>query len=458
MPKKKSHITFKDQFCGCGGSSQAVRRLSEKNNSGLQVEWALNHWPLAIRTHNTNFQNTKHDCANISSTNPRRYSSTDFLITSPECTEQTKANGRAKPKKQMDMFATKPEDPAMEKSRATMWDVPRFAEYHRYNYIIVENVWEAQKWINFENWLRVMHTLGYNHKIVHFNSMFAFPTPQSRDRIYIHFWKKGNPAPNLEYTPLANCPKCGKEVNAVQSWKKKDVRRGVYGKRGQYLYCCPHDGSVVYPYYYAALNAIDWDDIGTKIGDRKKPLAPNTLKRIKIGKKKLEGHPFFIQAEHSQNFQNIRSILDVFPTQATRQTLGFVFPCIIENKGTSFGRSSTLPIGTLTTHSYHGILIPDNFNSFISYYYGGSNVSSHVFDPVNTFTTVQGSALIRPASQDINEWHYRMIKPNEGKRIMNFDDDYVIHGNSKEQFIQLGNAVTPAAMEWQIERAIQTLN
>jgi DNA (cytosine-5)-methyltransferase 1 len=61
-----------------------------------------------------------------------------------------------------------------------MWDVPRFAEYHNYNLIIVENVVDARKWVMFEAWIHAMDALGYNHKSVYLNSMFCHPTPQSR--------------------------------------------------------------------------------------------------------------------------------------------------------------------------------------------------------------------------------------------------------------------------------------
>lgn len=460
MPKKNSYITFKDQFCGAGGSSQAVRRISNKSeqNAGCKVKVAINHWPVAVDTHISNFPETDHDCADMSNCDPRRYQSTDFLLTSPSCTAQGYASGKKKPTTQNSLFDNQLEDAAAERSRATMWDVPRFAEYHNYNYIIVENVWQARTWICFEDWLRAMHTLGYNHKCIYFNSMFAYPTPQSRDRMYIHFWKKGNKAPNLEYHPKAFCKECGNDIDAVQTWKMSLKKYGVYGQRGQYVYCCPKHSNVVNPYYYAALNVIDFTDVGKRIGDRKKPLVEKTMRRITVGKQKLNDHPFFIQAEHSKQLQNIKSLLDVFPTQATRQTLGFAFPAIIENKGQSTGRCSTEAFRTLTTKTSHGILTPDTFKSFISYYYGGSDVSSSIVDPVNTFTTVQGAALIKAASDNINDWYYRMIKVSEGKKIMNFDDTYIIKGTSKEQFIQLGNAVTPSAMEWQIERALDTFN
>ncbi|MBL7859520.1 MAG: hypothetical protein JNJ65_00065 [Cyclobacteriaceae bacterium] len=50
---------------------------------------------------------------------------------------------------------------AQKRSRATMWDVPRFAEYHSYEIIIVENVVDARYWVQRGAWLLAMHLLGY---------------------------------------------------------------------------------------------------------------------------------------------------------------------------------------------------------------------------------------------------------------------------------------------------------
>src|SRR4051812_7001158 len=160
---------------------------------------AMNHWDLAVETHNTNFPDTDHDCCDISASDPRRYPSTDILITSPECTTHSPAGGnRRRSTSQSDLFTAAVTDPTVERSRATMWDVPRFAEYHRYRRIIVENVVEVLRWELFDVWLQAMQTLGYRHKIVSLNSMFCWPTPQSRDRVYINFWRKGDKAPDLD--------------------------------------------------------------------------------------------------------------------------------------------------------------------------------------------------------------------------------------------------------------------
>jgi DNA (cytosine-5)-methyltransferase 1 len=283
-----SDITVTDQFCGAGGSSIGAA------NAGLRIRMAMNHWDLAIETHNTNFPDTDHDCTDISATDPRRYPSTDILITSPECTTHSPAGGNRRSKPQRDLFTPTVDDPAVARSRATMWDVCRFAEFHRYRRIIVENVIEAHtQWPLFSTWLQAMHVLGYRHKLLSLNSMFCWPTPQSRDRLYIHFWRKGDKAPDLDIRPKAPCPRCERVVEARQTWKQGALQRAAgadpVGKyRFQYVYACPECRTVVTPFYYAALNAIDFSIAAQRIGDRPagKQLKERTLERIRYGLEK----------------------------------------------------------------------------------------------------------------------------------------------------------------------------
>jgi DNA (cytosine-5)-methyltransferase 1 len=483
MPIKNSYITVTDQFCGAGGSSQGATA------AGAEVIMALNHWKLAIETHNTNFPNTNHDCTDISACQPRRYPSTDILITSPECTKHTNADGKKKPQKQLNAFEKIIFDPADERSRATMWDVPRFAEYHKYNYIIVENVVEVSKWLLFDSWLRVMHALGYNHKIVFHNSMFSWPTPQSRDRIYIHFWRKGNKAPNLEFTPLAYCSCCEKNIYAVQAWKKPTHKFGVYGKRGQYLYKCPHDGTVVDPYYYAAFNVIDWSDLGEPVLNRKRgPLCTNTIRRITTGIDKFWNMPFMVKLEHSKN-DNVRDLGQALYAQTTCDGMGFItplivemngtgtarpstdplctattaynkhgllWPFIVENKGMSNARSSNSALSTQTTERNHGIVTDSQFQAFLSYYNSKGDQNTHFTEPISTLPTSDRAFITSFRKPTLEDCFYRSLKAHEVKLGMGFHKDYVVLGNSKDQVKQCGNAVTPPAMKWQIERAIET--
>ncbi|MEI7727669.1 MAG: DNA cytosine methyltransferase, partial [Bacteroidota bacterium] len=499
---KNSYITVTDQFCGAGGSSQGVRNISKANGGGAEVKMAMNHWKLAIETHNTNFPEAMHDCTDISAADPRRYPSTDILITSPECTNHTLAKGVKRVKSQIDLFNTGILDPAADRSRATMWDVPRFAEYHQYNLIIVENVVDAREWVMFDAWLQAMHLLGYKHKCVYLNSMFCHPTPQSRDRMYIVFWKKGNKEPMLDFRPDAHCPKCTLEVKAMQRWKNPSRQYGKF--RQQYTYICPFCANQVMPYFYAAFNCIDWSDIGTRIGDRKKPLSENTVKRIEYGLKKYgkqslyvanytpgyckpvtsefatmtgndhhslvhpfvinnqqqtgigfrvrgvnemlptiaTGHqlnlvtPFILKEEHSKVDDMTRSVFNSMQTQVTRQSMALVTPFMVEftTQGTAKGLDGALP--TVCTKDKVGLITLQNWQSFLSYFYG-QNQASGMDEPTGTVSTKDRFAIVNYQEPKIEDCYFRMLRPSEIKLAMAFDQEYIVLGSSKDQVKQL---------------------
>lgn len=151
-----SVVTVTDLFCGAGGSSLGAAQ------SGAEIRMALNHWELAVQTHNSNFPNTDHHCCDASQADPRYYPRTTVLIASPECTNHSLAKGKGRARYQADLWGTPLIDPAEERSRATMWDVPRFAEVHRYELIIVENVIDARAWVLWDAWLHAMQALGYD--------------------------------------------------------------------------------------------------------------------------------------------------------------------------------------------------------------------------------------------------------------------------------------------------------
>lgn len=276
--------TLTDLFCGAGGSMQGAVAVP-----GVRGVIAANHWQMAIETHAANFPDLAHDCADISQVRPQRYPYTDILWASPECTNHSQAKGAKRATLQSDLFGDTLPDEAAERSRATMWDVPRFCETHRYRAVIVENVVDAARWVMWPAWLQAMELLGYRHRTVWLNSMHAPAqaaprAPQSRDRLYVVFWRAGDRAPDVEPRPLAWCDTCEQDVRAVQSWKRPDVRWGRY--RSQYVYRCPRQEcrhAVVEPYADPAASAIDWTLAGQRIGDRDKPLSAKTLARIRAG-------------------------------------------------------------------------------------------------------------------------------------------------------------------------------
>lgn len=205
------------------------------------------------------------------------------------CTNHSQAKGRKRASAQLNMFAPLP-DEAAERSRATMWDVVRFTEYHQYKAVLVENVVDAYHWAPFTSWLMAMDSLGYGHQLVFLNSMHAqaagLPAPQSRDRMYVVFHRTGDARPDLArwQRPRAWCPACNEVVLAIQAWKDPAKHAGRY--RQQYLYRCPHTrcrNTVVESGWLPASSAIDLSLPGTRIGDRAKPLAEKTRRRIAAG-------------------------------------------------------------------------------------------------------------------------------------------------------------------------------
>jgi DNA (cytosine-5)-methyltransferase 1 len=170
-----------------------------------------------------------------------------------------------------------------------MWDVPRFAEFHGYELIVVENVVEVAKWSLFPAWLTAMDALGYDGRPVFLNSMVAHPTPQSRDRMYYVFWRRGNRAPDLDFDVDAWCPSCERDVAARQVWKPRTKAwpLATWGRyRTQYAYRCPSCRGEAAPYAFPAGAAIDWTIRGERIGDRAEPFHPATMARIAKGQER----------------------------------------------------------------------------------------------------------------------------------------------------------------------------
>src|SRR5579884_3263024 len=201
-------LTATDFFCGAGGSSTGLEnvRCPGCGRHLIVVTQALNHNPLAVEVHNGNFPHDDHDIQDVP---PTRFRRTDLLWASPDCGHHAYCRGK------------RGNDEDARRSRATFNDVVRFTAYHRYDAVIVENVIEAMLWCDrrghgdkcncgshFDRWRRAMERLGYRSRIVHFNSQFALPTPQSRDRMYVVFWREGLREPDLDFRPISWCSRC----------------------------------------------------------------------------------------------------------------------------------------------------------------------------------------------------------------------------------------------------------
>lgn len=477
-------LTLTDLFCGAGGSSTGAIAVP-----GVRVRIASNHWDLAVETHNMNHPDADHLCADLSAVDPRRFPRTDILWASPECTNHSVARGRKRDDAQPDLFGEVLPDAAAERSRATMWDVPRFAEHHRYRAVIVENVVDAWHWQPFQAWLQAMDSLGYDHHVVFLNSMHAQTlgpgAPQSRDRMYVVFWRKGNPRPELERVtaPAAVCPTHG-DVRARQVFKRAD--RAPWGRyRQQYVYTCPVRGcvNVIEPHYRPAADIIDWALLGQRIGDRTKPLAAKTLARIQAGIERYWA-PLLVPVE-GRDGKQAAPVDQPVRTMTTRSETGFLVP----TGGTWRDRATALtdPAPTRTTRENDGlafiaelrgggskhrpvsdplctVVANGNHHGLVTYY--GNGTTLHALLMRNNSSKGDGAEMVTPASEpartvttaghqslltaqrptiDLDDVLFRMLEPREIAAAMDFPGTYRILGNRREQVRQAGNAVTPPA-------------
>ena len=344
-----------DLFCGAGGSSTGAVAVP-----GVQIRIASNHWELAVETHGANHPTADHLCADLSQVNPRYFPRTDILWASPECTNHSVAKGKKRADAQPDLFGEVLPDAAAERSRATMWDVPRFTEAHRYEAVIVENVVDAWHWEPFRAWLMAMDSLGYDHHIVFLNSMhaqvFGPGAPQSRDRLYVVFWRKGNQRPDFARitAPAAVCPECG-ATRARQVFKRLEKQWGRY--RAQYVYVCDrHPTVVVEPLYRPAADIIDWALLGTRIGDRAKPLAAKTMARIQAG---IEKYWAPLVPVEGRNGKQAAPVGHPARTMTTRNETGLLVP----TGGTwrTDATSTDEPAPTRTTRENDGVAFLTQF-------------------------------------------------------------------------------------------------
>ncbi|MFF7681488.1 DNA cytosine methyltransferase [Microbacterium sp. NPDC007973] len=425
-------LTVTDLFCGAGGSSSGLVE------AGYRVVIAANHWALAIESHQINHPDTDHSQADISQVNPAYFPKTHVLWGSPECTNHSIAKGVKRQRQQdqalFELDGTRPlPDEAANRSRATMWDIPRFAEHHRYMAIILENVVDAYRWDQFDAWQMAMRALGYRMQLVWLNSMHAqiggLPAPQSRDRMYVVMWRedlvsKDRQGPDVgKWTrPMALCAEHG-EVQAVQAFKKKESW-GRY--RAQYVYRCPTCWTPIEPGWLAAESIIDWSLPAPRIGDRAKPLAEKTRERIRRG---IERHWAPIIAKAAGNtydgvttgsgYLRVSDLDAPIPAQTgtaehglamppaflaqfrerdRTQTLAKALPTVVadgagqallvpvEGRDGKSAASTAEPLRTQSTRNETGLLVP--------YYSKGT--SRPTTDPMGTVTTVDSAGLVVP--------------------------------------------------------------
>lgn len=497
-------LTATDLFCGAGGSSEGARV------AGVELRMGANHWPKAIEVHQENFPDAGHDCADISQVDPRRYPRTNILLASPECTNHSSAKGVSR-KAQMPGLFDSP-DLGAERSRATMWDVHRFVEHHQYEAVVVENVVDAARWIYWPSWWQAWDDAGYDARVLSVNSAHTGAVHQWRDRIYIVAVRRGLNAPKLDLRPPSWCSTCDQVVDGVQSFKRPTSRVGKW--RSQYHYRCPDCTGIVAPPAPPAAGIIDWDLPAGRIGDRKKPLAAATLRRIRLGIERYGAalvagqgntwekpgseyarawpldwptptqacryqhaiaHPpgFLVQPHHhGSDASRVRSVDDpTFSASASRDMPALVVP--LRTNGEAY-EAQERPVGTVSAGgNHHGLLMAPQSDGQawptsipapsltakippMLVPYDSTGVARTVEQPAHTMTTRDRAALVEH-ELDVDDCRFRMLEPHEVKAAMAFPESYRADGTKTELVKLWGNAVTPPVMSWIVGQLVEAI-
>ncbi|MGI8333437.1 DNA cytosine methyltransferase [Actinomadura scrupuli] len=383
-------LTLYDEFAGAGGSTEGASSVP-----GVQPIQAANHNKLALETHGRNHPGVDHILGDVLEMRITRFARADIFWASPACPPWTDARGKKRDfdKSTYQALDGMPDDGATPdeqtmRARKLMEEIPRYLGHWalRGKPIlagVVENVIQCRKWAEWHRWLGEIRALGYETRVIAFNSMHARPpnsprAPQSRDRLYVAYWlTKLGRRPDFDkwLRPAAYCPSCDQVINAIQVFKRAGVDMGRYGKHGQYVYKCPHHscrGRIVEPGTIPALMAIDWSLPGTPIGEREQhglePLAPNTLDRVRAGLKKY-AIPVLAPAGGTWR-ESATPVDEPMPTRTTRENDGVAVPMVpipitVEAAGHTFERrpgvrtrSITDPVTTQTTTATKALAVP----------------------------------------------------------------------------------------------------
>lgn len=341
-----------------------------------------------------------------------------------------------------------------ERDRATALCVLQYAEVHHPKIILVECTTELTSWGNalpnkpkvgdgttYQWWMNELHKLGYKSKVLYLNSMF-FGVPQSRDRIYIVFWDRSLRDPDLEHRPAAWCEPCDEWIDAVWTWRTGVPPSGRVRWNEQYHYTCGRCSTVVVPPRAPAVQALDFTNLGTRIGDRKKPLAPNSMERIRRCIERFKDFPAVLMPAKSvygvdkHPWQPLRTQTSqqdtaLVSTGALQVVAGNTF----EWPGTEGCRTRDLGEPMWTQHATNSVgLITPPIAAVVPYRNGNLAVNART-DPMPTQTALEGLALL---SAGVVPYRQHTIPTTHAEPMPTFTSDQVAGVLSTQQLLAAG--------------------
>ena len=473
---KTDQILVADLFCGAGGtSSGAARAIAAAGRSMSLV--AVNHWQVAVDTHQLNHPNAQHYVQDLEHADPELLvpgGHLDILLASPECRYFSRARGGK---------------PAHDQDRMSPWIVQRWLTSIDVTRILVENVPEFVHWgpllpsgkadktrrgLYFQQWFQAIIGLGYQAEWRFLNAA-DFGDATTRTRFFLQARNDGKPIiwPNPTHTQGGRTDMMGE----LPKWR-------------------------------GASEIIDWSNHGRSLLDhpkyRKHPLSVKTRRRIAKGLQRFAGplaehyislldipderetpsnqpvdpqqqqkaaQPFIV-ANRNQNAP--KPIDHPIPSATTSTGGGSCFiqpqatPFVIGQQSCSAPRHTYNPAPTVAAAGAISLIQP----SIIQYI--GQNAVRNVDQPLSTILSVRKHAFVEPTAEQMPEItqqadypedlsnldprriieidgtlhildiKFRMLQNDELARAMGFQDEdstYRFVGNIKQITRQIGNAV-----------------
>lgn len=356
-PRALRRKKLADLWCGAGGTSTGADRAMRE--LGLPYELvAVNHWPTAIETHKRNHPEhaPRTHCADLESARPLALvpeGYLDLLMASPTCTFHSRARGGK---------------PVNDQQRMDPWHVVRWCTELRVKRFLIENVPEFVDWgpcslvtgrpipsrkgEYFRAWCDALKAIGFRIEIRVINCAdHGDPTTRRR------FFMQGRSD--------------GKRIRWPEATHAREATVDLLGSRAR---------------WNGAAQLIDWHQPGTSIFTRKRPLKPNTIRRILAGAIKYLWPRPYIDALQAL-LDDRPPVLDLAPDQWER-----VAPFGVHFRGTSndaIARSAIdlgAPLPTLTAGGGHIGLIMAT---------GAGGVARELADPLPT-VTAGGQGGARP--------------------------------------------------------------
>lgn len=381
-----------DLFCGAGGTSTGAERAI-KALGGDMLLCAVNHWPIAIETHQRNHPTARHYVEDVTVADPERIvpeGRLDLLMASPECRYYSRARGGK---------------PVHDQGRMNPWAVHRWLSALDVRCLLVENVPEFVEWgplrhdgrpdhtktgAYFQAWMQALWKMGYAAEWRMLNAA-DFGDATTRTRFFLQARKDG---------VLIRWPEPTHSQNGSPDMVGSQFK------------------------WRSAREVIDWTNLGRSLLDdpryKRKPLSEKTRARIARGLHRFGGPlaPLYVRllgVEASNGNDNghadafvmgkqsnpaIRSVDEPVPTLTTEGGLLFVRPTakpfVLGQQSGATPRDIAQPLPTVAADGAISLVKP----TLIHYYGNGSGLYGHpVEEPVPTVTTKQRFGLVDPVAK-----------------------------------------------------------